>query len=168
MANFNFLAILIAAIVSLVIGFIWYNPKVFGNAWLKSIKHDPNDTNRPNMGLFIGLSFVLALPLGLILHFITIHQFGFTSLLGATNDLTKMEPELRGHVEYFFNNYSDDFRTFKHGAFHGFIMGLMFVTPIIAINSIYEKRSFKYIAISAGYWIVTLTIMGSIICGWVK
>jgi hypothetical protein len=28
----NFLIILLAAIVPLIIGFIWYNPKVFGTA----------------------------------------------------------------------------------------------------------------------------------------
>ena len=32
----NFLAIIAAAISALVVGFIWYNPKVFGNAWMQA------------------------------------------------------------------------------------------------------------------------------------
>lgn len=28
--EFNFVAILIASLVTLLVGFIWYNPKVFG------------------------------------------------------------------------------------------------------------------------------------------
>ena len=30
----NILAILVAAIAALFIGFIWYHPKVFGNTWM--------------------------------------------------------------------------------------------------------------------------------------
>jgi hypothetical protein len=44
--------------------------------------------------------------------------------------------------------------------------GVMFALPLIGINSLFERKSFKYIAINAGYWIVCLTIMGSIISGW--
>ena len=32
----NFPAILVAAVSALVVGFIWYNPKVFGNAWMEA------------------------------------------------------------------------------------------------------------------------------------
>ena len=28
---------LVAALAAVAIGFVWYNPKVFGNAWMKSI-----------------------------------------------------------------------------------------------------------------------------------
>jgi hypothetical protein len=30
----NYLAIVVAAVVALVIGFIWYSPRVFGNRWM--------------------------------------------------------------------------------------------------------------------------------------
>ena len=33
--EFNFLAILVAAIAPLVLGFLWYNPKLFGNVWMR-------------------------------------------------------------------------------------------------------------------------------------
>ena len=39
--------------------------------------------------------------------------------------------------------------------------------PILGIQAMFEKKSFKYVAINAGYWIVTLAIMGGIICEWV-
>jgi hypothetical protein len=38
---------------------------------------------------------------------------------------------------------------------------------MIAINGLFERKSWKYILIHSGYWIVTLTIIGSLICGWV-
>ena len=33
MDYFNPMAILLAAVSAMVVGFIWYNPKVFGKAW---------------------------------------------------------------------------------------------------------------------------------------
>ena len=33
--TFNFLAILVAALISVLIGFVWYNSKIFGTVWMK-------------------------------------------------------------------------------------------------------------------------------------
>ena len=60
--------------------------------------------------------------------------------------------------------YGNDFRTFKHGALHGTLTGVGIALPVVAINAMFEKRGFKYIAIHAGYWILTLLLMGGIIC----
>ena len=66
----------------------------------------------------------------------------------------------------FMADYGNAFRTFKHGALHGFSGGLFIVLPITAINGLFEQKSWKYILVNAGFWIVSMTIMGSIICGW--
>jgi hypothetical protein len=63
-------------------------------------------------------------------------------------------------------DHGDVFRTYKHGALHGFISGIFLATPVIAINGLFEQKTWKHMAIQAGYWIVTMTIMGSIISGW--
>ncbi|WP_367277991.1 DUF1761 domain-containing protein [Flavobacterium sp.] len=63
-------------------------------------------------------------------------------------------------------DYGETFRTYKHGALHGFIAGLFIALPLISINGLFEQKSWKYMAIQAGYWTVILTIMGAIICGW--
>ena len=68
--------------------------------------------------------------------------------------------------ETFMAEYKDEFRTFKHGAFHGVIAGLFIVLPILGINALFERKSWKYILINVGYWTVTLAIMGAIVCGW--
>ena len=66
----------------------------------------------------------------------------------------------------FMNDYETAFRTFKHGALHGFMTGLFFALPIIGTNALYERRSFKYTFVTGGFWILCLTIMGGIICAW--
>jgi hypothetical protein len=62
--------------------------------------------------------------------------------------------------------YGDNFRTFKHGAFHGAINGLFVAVPILGVNALFEQKSFKYIAVNGLYWIITLSLMGGVICGW--
>ena len=66
----------------------------------------------------------------------------------------------------FLSDYGNVFRTFKHGALHGSMIGLFVALPVIATNCLFEQKSFKYAAITSGYWIIVMTIMGAIICGW--
>ena len=78
--------------------------------------------------------------------------------------------ELTGDRLNYFNdfmaNYGASFRTFKHGAIHGVLVGLFFVLPISAIQAIFERKSVKYLAINAGYWIVSIALMGGVVCQW--
>ena len=39
--------------------------------------------------------------------------------------------------------------------------------PFKTATFLFEQKSWKYIFIHAGYWIVSFAIMGAIICGWV-
>ncbi|HPH81947.1 MAG TPA: DUF1761 domain-containing protein, partial [Flavobacteriales bacterium] len=64
----------------------------------------------------------------------------------------------------FMSKYGNTFHTFKHGVFHGVLAGIFFALPVLGINSLFDRKSFKYIAINAGFWIVTLALMGGIIC----
>src|SRR6266849_5244088 len=43
MHNLNWLAILVAAISTMVVGFLWYSPLLFAKAWMKEMGYDPND-----------------------------------------------------------------------------------------------------------------------------
>jgi hypothetical protein len=70
---------------------------------------------------------------------------------------------MKGFIEDFLTKYGNRFRTFKHGALHGTIAGVFMALPVLAINSLFEGKGFKYVAINAGYWIVCLAIMGGIV-----
>jgi len=60
----------------------------------------------------------------------------------------------------------NSYRTFKHGAFHGTIAGIVLALPVISVGAMFERRGFKYIAIHAGYWIVSMALMGGIVCAY--
>jgi hypothetical protein len=62
------------------------------------------------------------------------------------------------------SKYGTEFRNIHHGLLHGFIGGLTIAFPIVAINALFERRSWKYIFMNAGYWIVSMMLMGAVIC----
>ena len=57
------------------------------------------------------------------------------------------------------------FDTFKHGAAHGAIISVFFVIPIFITNGLFEQKSWTNMLINAGYWLITLAIMGGILDG---
>ena len=156
----NPIAMLVAAVSALVVGFIWYNPKVFGSAWMKAAEMSEEKMKGANMAKIFGLALLFAIMLSFAMPGIVIHQFGAMSLMGG--DATAALPS----YEAFISDYADAFRTFKHGALHGFMSGLFIALPILGTNALFEHKGAKYIFINSGYWIVTLTIMGGIICAW--
>lgn len=159
MEFFNPIAIILAAISALAIGFIWYNPKVFGNAWMQASGMTEEKIKGGNMAKTFSLALVFALLLASALPGIVIHQMGVFSLVGG--DPSSALPS----YDAFIKDYSTAFRTFKHGAFHGIFSGIFIALPIIGTNALFERKSAKYIFINAGYWVVTLAVMGAIICG---
>ena len=156
--NVNFLALLLAALSTLVVGFIWYNPKVLGTIWMKEAGLKQEDMKEFNMFKIFGFSIIYAFLISFILQMFTIHQFGALGMVGG--DPTIAKPSYAA----FMADYGTAFRSFKHGALHGFMTGLFMILPVTGTNALYEKRSFKYVLVTSGFWIVCFTIMGGIIC----
>lgn len=76
-----FLVSAIAALVPLIVGFVWYHPKVFGTAWLKINGFDEAKMKEGfNMPLVFGLTLVFGYLISFVLSGIVIHQMGFFSL----------------------------------------------------------------------------------------
>jgi hypothetical protein len=154
----NFLAILLAALSTLVVGFIWYNPKVFGGIWMRESGMTEEKMKGANMAMIFGLSVVYAFFISFLLQAIVIHQFSALGMVGG--DPTGAKPSYAA----FMADYGDAYRTFKHGAFHGTLTGIFLVLPVLGTNALYERRSFKYVLVTSGFWIVAFAIMGGIVC----
>jgi hypothetical protein len=155
----NFLILFATALIPLVIGFIWYNPKVFGNAWMQAADMTEEKMKGANMGVVFGLSYLFSILLGSALMGIVIHQWGVFSLVGGNP-----EALTTGTAAALMAEYGTSFRTFQHGLLHGVIAGFTIALPILATNAMFERKGFKYIAVNAGYWIVTMGLMGGVIC----
>lgn len=159
--EFNFIAILVAAVVPMVLGFIWYNPALFGNTWMRESGMTEEKMKSGNMGVIFGVSFLLAILLSFFTQFLTIHQMGPLGLVDGNPDAALAS------YKAFMSDYGSAHRTFTHGALHGAMAGVFFVLPVMATNGLFERKSWKHIFINVGYWTLVLTIMGAIVCGWV-
>lgn len=156
----NFLALFVAALSTLVVGFVWYNPKVFGTIWMKESGMTEEKIKGGNMLLIFGISLLYAFFISFVLQMLTTHQFGALGMVGGDPSIAKPS------YAAFMVDYGMAYRTFKHGALHGFMTGLFLILPVIGTNALYERRSFKYTLVTSGFWIVCFMIMGGIICAW--
>lgn len=156
----NFLAVIVASFTTLLVGFVYYHPKVFGRIWMEETGLTEEELKKENMLKIFGLTLVFSFLIAFIMQILTIHQFGAFGMIGG--DMKFATPSYNA----FMAEFGNAFRSFKHGALHGFMTGLFFVFPILGINGLFEHKSWRYILVHAGYWLVSLTIIGGIICAW--
>jgi hypothetical protein len=162
----NMLIVALAALVPLVVGFIYYNPKVFGNAWMKTTGLTEEQLKKGNKALIFGLTLVLSFLVSFFLFMLVVHQTDYYSIMISEPGFGEEGSELMNQIGAFMDQYGNHYRTFKHGALHGSLVGVFIGLPIIMINGLFETRSVKYGFINAFYWIITLGIMGGILCQW--
>jgi len=131
------LAQALAAIVPMIVGFLWYNPKTFEPAWMKTIGMTKEKQAGGNMAVIFGVSLLMAFL------------------------LTQPLSYFVNHPSQFGGDPSGD--TFGHGAVHGIFTSLLIALPIIATKALFEQRNIKYVLLNWGYWAVTLALMGGIL-----
>ena len=163
---FNLPILAAAAVIPLIVGFVWYNPRTFGTFWMKEAGVSPDSAKGANMFLIFGLTYVFSFFAAFALSAIVIHQAGFVSLMQGQPGFMEPGSDTTKLIEEFMTTYGDRFRTFKHGVLHGSMTGIALALPILGINALFERKSFKYIAINVGYWIVSFALMGGVICQW--
>jgi hypothetical protein len=155
----NFPSFFVAAIIPMIVGFIYYHKSVVGSAWMSVTGMTEEKAKQGNMLVNLVVSYILSVLLAFALSQIVNHQSGLISLFGGedTDPLFKTVMETKGTA----------FRTFGHGALHGFITAVAIVLPIIGTNAIFEQKGWKYIWINVGYWAITLMLMGGLLCAWI-
>jgi hypothetical protein len=61
MPEVNWIAIILAAASSLLVGFAWYSPALFNKAWMREVGMTDEKAKTGNMALIFGGAFALAL-----------------------------------------------------------------------------------------------------------
>lgn len=140
--NINWLALIVAAIVPLAVGALWYGP-LFGKVWQEEVGITDEQLMQGNMVKIFGLSLVFAFILAFTL-------WAQVMVGGGPGEAHGLEP----------------FLTFKHGAFHGVLLGIIFLLPIIGTIALYERKTLRYVLLTIGYWCISMAIMGGIINMW--
>ncbi|MEN9610281.1 MAG: hypothetical protein RLZZ628_1095 [Bacteroidota bacterium] len=159
--HINFLVVALTSIIPLLVGFVWYNDNVMGTIWRRESGTNPQPAN---MMAILGASLLLSFLIAVSLLPATIHAMGLYSLLVDEPGFFDPNSEVGKTFSSIMTKYGSNFRTFKHGAFHGIVTTVCLLLPVISINALFERKSWKYIAIHVGYWAICMALMGGIIC----
>ena len=130
----NWIAVIIAALIPMLVGFIYYHKAVFGKPWMNSLGLTDEDLKGGNMAVIFGISLLMSLMMSMF-------------LLGNVDG-----PGQEGQYD-----------SFKHGALHGAILAIMIAIPVLVTNGLFERKNFKNLGINALYWVITLTLMGGVL-----
>jgi hypothetical protein len=131
----NWLSMVLATIMPLLIGLVYYHPALFGKTWMDSIGQAGRQHSRSHRVIAIAVALVFCFFLSFF-------------LLNFNN----------GGI-----NQEGDFDTFKHGAWHGAFIAITTAAPIIVINGLFGHRSWKSMLINLLYWVITLALMGGLL-----
>ena len=141
MEQINWLAVAVAAIMPMIVGFLYYHPKVMGNAWMRVNGFSLDTLTAPKPVLYLaalGLSFLLALRM----------------TADVTGPGQQTAPDGHSYI------------TFQHGVVHGLINSILILLPVLGTMSIFEKRGWSWVFVNMGYWVITLVLMCGILSAW--
>lgn len=175
----NFIAVLVAALIPMLVGFIWYHPNILGGVWMREAGVPEDKMKSANMPVIFGLSFLFSLILSMGMNTIATHDafvYGSTYYIekeakanpGSDTTLLHQSREwLNTYQTTMADNDKYTSHRWTHGFAHGFLIAGMFIMlPILATNALFERKSWKYIMVNAGYWFITLMAMCVILAAW--
>lgn len=158
----NFYMLFVSALIPMVVGAVYYHPKVLGTAWMKTNGFTEESLKGANMAIIFGMAYFFSLMLSLFIPSIFIHQRNIFSLL--VPEVLEVGSAFHEQFKEMMLRYGDIHRTFTHGVVHGIFTSIFFVLPLIGINALFERRGWKYTLIHWGYWAICLMLMGGLLC----
>ncbi len=129
----NYLAVFIAGIISMITGFAWYSPFLFGKPWMKVMGYTSGSMKEAQkaMGKLYGLSFVLTL----VTAFVLAHVMSLSKAFYGTSEVST-------------------------GLSTAFWMWLGFVMPVQMTGVMFAKEKWPLFGINTGYQLVSMLLMG--------
>jgi len=134
----NVWAVLVCAIATMVLGFLWYSPMLFAKPWTILMGYDPNDKQkmeemRKSAGPSYLMSFIASLLSALVLG-------KLIQVSGTTNAIDGLKI--------------------------GLVVWLGFVTTVQFTNALFSRQPNKLYMINTGYQAVCYIAMGAILGAW--
>ena len=134
MVSINPIAIGLAAVATMAIGFAYYSPLILGKIWMKEKGIDKKKMAKmkkeSNMAATYGLSFVAAIVTAIVMS-------GFVYFFGAM--------------------------TWQEGATAGFLAWLGFSATTSFVNMLFGDKNMKLFMIDTGYQLLSMVAIGIIV-----
>ena len=115
----NFYIFFLTALIPLVVGAIYYNPRVFGAAWMNinGFTEASLQAKGGNMAVIFGLTYLMGLMASFFIPIVTIHQGGVYGLMAP--DIMESGSAAQLQFNELMAQYGNRYRDFGHGAIHG-------------------------------------------------
>ena len=143
MIEVNWLAVLVAGIVNMVVGFLWYGP-LFGKKWMELSNISPEKAaearakGQSGMTKQYIITFIGSLVTAFVLYYFISYTFGFKQASGVAE-----------------------------GMWVGFWVWLGFVMPISMHAVLWGgTKSWKLWCLDVTHYLVALVLMSAVIAGW--
>jgi len=134
----NLWAVLVSALATMVVGFVWYSPLLFARPWMVLMGYDPDDKAKiAEMQKSAGPSYLFSLVASLL----------SAGVLGKIIAIATINTAL-------------------YGVKMGLAVWLGFVTTVQLTNSLFSHQPAKLYAINTGYQLVCFMAMGAILGAW--
>jgi hypothetical protein len=134
----NLWAVLVSALATMVVGFVWYSPALFAKPWTILMGYDPNDKAKlAEMQKSAGPSYMMSLVASLMSALVLGKIIEVSGTAGAVDGLKI-----------------------------GLVVWLGFVTTVQFTNALFSRQPNKLYMINTGYQAVCYVAMGAILGAW--
>jgi len=134
----NLWAVLVAALATMAIGFLWYSPMLFAKPWMVLMGYDPNDKAKiAEMQKSAGPSYAMSLVASVLAAFV------LGKLIAVSGSVTAVD-----------------------GLKIGLVVWLGFVTTVQLTNALFSRQRNRLYMINTGYQLVCYVVMGAILGAW--
>lgn len=134
--SINFLAVLLAGLSNMVVGFVWYSPMLFEKPWMKlaGLTKEKIESSKKDMPKIMLTSLGAALLMSYCLRYSIVYGGSYNNISGV-----------------------------GLGLMTGFFSWLGFIMPVQLMNVLFERQPFKLFLIHTGYHLVAILAMGMIL-----
>ncbi|MFH0970643.1 MAG: DUF1761 domain-containing protein [Candidatus Diapherotrites archaeon] len=129
----NWLAVIVAAVVSLIIGNLWYSPSFFGKQWMRISGHSTKDMKKGTKGLSSD-TMVKGFILLLVQAFVLAQLFGWIVV-----------------------------STVVDGVIIGFWVWLGFIAVTKMMSVLHGKKTIEWFYLSSGHYLVSTLAMSIVL-----
>jgi hypothetical protein len=134
----NLWAVLVSALATMGVGFVWYSPALFAKPWTILMGYDPNDKAKlAEMQKSAGPSYMMSLVASLMSALVLGKIIEVSGTAGAVDGLKI-----------------------------GLVVWLGFVTTVQFTNALFSRQPNKLYMINTGYQAVCYVAMGAILGAW--
>ena len=132
----NYVAVIVATIVSMVLGFVWFGP-LFGKPWMAMMGFT-KDSMEKAKAKGMTQSYAVMIVGSLLMAYILSHSLAYAAAYTQTSGVNA-------------------------GLMTGFWNWLGFIAPVVVGDQLWGGKPWKLFLITGGYWLVTLCAMGVVL-----